>query len=48
MTDPMHRNFGPYQVVLWPRWRFVFWRGEGRVYRWIFYVWPFELRRFLR
>ena len=43
-----HKTIGPYQVIWWPRWRLVFVRGRGRVYRWIIYIWPLEFRRFLR
>lgn len=40
-------NIGPYQVGFWPRWCLWFWRGRFVAYRWVVYLWPIEIRRFL-
>ncbi len=48
-------NAGKYQFLVWPRWKLFFWRPRksqrdltlyAKIYRWIVYVWPVEIRRF--
>ena len=40
-------NIGRLQILYWPRRRLYFRRGHyARVYAWILYLWPVELRYF--